>query len=57
LKVRQSSAFWDLKEALSESNLPFLVELFDPLLPLLFLARSSPPSPRAHARRSERKRP
>ncbi len=29
LKVQQGSAFWDLKEALSESNLPFLVELFD----------------------------
>jgi predicted nucleotidyltransferase len=29
LKVEQSSAFWDLKEAISESNLPFLVELFD----------------------------
>ena len=29
LKVRQDAAFWDLKEALSESNLPFLVELFD----------------------------
>jgi predicted nucleotidyltransferase len=29
LKVQQSSAFWELKEALSESNLPFLVELFD----------------------------
>jgi predicted nucleotidyltransferase len=29
LKVKQSSAFWDLKEAISESNLPFLVELFD----------------------------
>ena len=29
LRVRQGPAFWDLKEALSESNLPFLVELFD----------------------------
>lgn len=29
LKVRQSSAFWDLKEAITESNLPLLVELFD----------------------------
>lgn len=29
LKVQQGSVFWDLKEALSESNLPFLVELFD----------------------------
>ncbi|MGI8437831.1 MAG: nucleotidyltransferase family protein [Chthoniobacterales bacterium] len=29
LQMQQSAAFWDLKEALSESNLPFLVELFD----------------------------
>lgn len=29
LKVQQTSAFWELKEAISESNLPFLVELFD----------------------------
>jgi predicted nucleotidyltransferase len=29
LEVKQGSALWDLKEALSESNLPFLVELFD----------------------------
>ena len=29
LKTEQGSGFWDLKEALSESNLPFLVELFD----------------------------
>ena len=29
LKARQSSAFWELKDALSESNLPLLVELFD----------------------------
>lgn len=29
LKVRQGAAFWDLKEAFSESNLPFLVDLFD----------------------------
>lgn len=29
LKAGQSSAFWELKEALSESNLPLLVELFD----------------------------
>lgn len=29
LKTQQGSAFWDLREALSESNLPFLVELFD----------------------------
>lgn len=37
LKLRQNSAFWDLKEAISESNLPFLVELFDwARLPLAF---------------------
>jgi len=29
LKAPQSSGFWDLKDALSESNLPLLVELFD----------------------------
>ncbi len=29
LKVRQGPTFWDLKEALSESNLPFLVDLLD----------------------------
>lgn len=29
LKVKQGSAFWDLKEAISESNLPLLIELFD----------------------------
>ncbi len=29
LKAGQSSAFWELKDALSESNLPLLVELFD----------------------------
>jgi len=29
LKAPQGSAFWELKDALSESNLPLLVELFD----------------------------
>lgn len=29
LKAKQTSAFWDLKEAISESNLPLLIELFD----------------------------
>ena len=29
LSIRQGAAFWELKEALSESNLPFLVDLFD----------------------------
>ena len=29
LQVKQDSAFWDLKEAISESNLPLLIELFD----------------------------
>jgi uncharacterized protein len=29
LQVKQASAFWDLKEAISESNLPLLIELFD----------------------------
>ena len=29
LKTKQGPAFWELKEAFSESNLPFLVELFD----------------------------
>lgn len=29
LKAKQGSAFWDLKEAISESNLPLLIELFD----------------------------
>ena len=29
LKMPQGSAFWDFKEAISESNLPFLIELFD----------------------------
>ncbi len=29
LKARQSSAFWELKEVLSESNLPLLVDFFD----------------------------
>ncbi len=39
LKARQSPAFWDLREALSESNLPFLIDLFDwATLPLAFHA-------------------
>jgi predicted nucleotidyltransferase len=29
LKTPQTSAFWELKEAIGESNVPFLVELFD----------------------------
>jgi predicted nucleotidyltransferase len=29
LKTRQGTAFWELKEAFSESNLPFLVDLHD----------------------------
>ncbi|MSU51589.1 MAG: nucleotidyltransferase domain-containing protein [Opitutus sp.] len=29
LNVRQGSGFWELKEAFSESNLPFLVDLLD----------------------------
>ena len=29
LQAQQGSAFWDLKEAISESNLPLLIELFD----------------------------
>ena len=29
LKTPQASAFWELKEAISESNLPLLIELFD----------------------------
>ena len=29
LKTRQGTAFWELKEAFSESNLPFLVDLLD----------------------------
>jgi predicted nucleotidyltransferase len=29
LKKRQGTAFWELKEAFSESNLPFLVDLLD----------------------------
>jgi uncharacterized protein len=29
LKIRQGTAFWELKEAFSESNLPFLVDLLD----------------------------
>ncbi|MEX1119720.1 MAG: nucleotidyltransferase domain-containing protein [Terrimicrobiaceae bacterium] len=29
LKTTQSSAFWEFKDALSESNLPILVDLFD----------------------------
>ena len=29
LKAGQGSAFWELKAELSESNLPFLVEVFD----------------------------
>jgi len=29
LQAKQGSAFWDLKEAISESNLPLLIELFD----------------------------
>jgi predicted nucleotidyltransferase len=29
LKTRQSPALWRLKEAISESNLPLLIELFD----------------------------
>ena len=38
LKVQQGPGFRDFKEALSESNLPFLVELFDwARLPAAFL--------------------
>ena len=29
VQVTQSSAFWELKDAISESNLPVLIELFD----------------------------
>ena len=29
VQVKQSSAFWELKDAISESNLPVLIELFD----------------------------
>jgi predicted nucleotidyltransferase len=29
LQSRQSAAYWRLKEAISESNLPLLVDLFD----------------------------
>jgi predicted nucleotidyltransferase len=29
LLVQQTSAFWDLKAAISESNLPLLIDLFD----------------------------
>jgi predicted nucleotidyltransferase len=29
LKICQSAAFWELKAAISESNLPLLVDLFD----------------------------
>jgi DNA polymerase sigma len=29
VQVEQSSAFWELKDAISESNLPVLIELFD----------------------------
>jgi uncharacterized protein len=37
LRTRQTSSFWDLKEAIRESNLPVLVELFDwALLPTTF---------------------
>jgi predicted nucleotidyltransferase len=37
LKAKQSSAFWELKEAISESDLPFLVKLFDwAILPAAF---------------------
>ena len=38
LQAKQGSAFWDLKEAISDSNLPLLVELFDwARLPVGFL--------------------
>jgi predicted nucleotidyltransferase len=29
VQVKQSSALWELKDAISESNLPVLIELFD----------------------------
>ncbi len=29
VQVKQGSAFWELKDAISESNIPVLVELFD----------------------------